>query len=116
MKNVKPGVFDIGKIRIDGLDYEIIKAQDGEGRAFAASYYGQAFYAKLELKISEHTPSFNLQTLLHEILHVVDYNSFLGDGIGELKINRISVSLLQVLLDNPQLCELISFTAKERIA
>ena len=100
-------VYDIGSIRIDGVEYEIVKAEDGAGAAYHAGYVGQVDFRNNVIKLLDTSLATSLQTLMHEAMHVIDYNSFMDNHLSHAILNRISISMTQILLDNPELCKLM---------
>jgi len=89
-------LYAIDNIRIDGATYSVewLESPDIPKACVAA-----VSYEKQKICIYKSHPEHDLQSLLHEIVHVINYNR-LGEKLEESEINTIGCSLAQIILDN----------------
>lgn len=88
----------ISKIRIAGIEYEIIEF-DGD---FDRECMGREVYDKAKIYIRKDMPDGKkFETLLHELFHIVYANSYLKPGDEEERVvGALSTGLYQILADN----------------
>ena len=91
---------EIETIRIDGMDYDLEFVDPGT--QVKADKLGAAYLDELKIKILEGNQRREIQTLWHEIIHVIDDNR-LGYNLSETQTNTLGCSIYQVLADNPDL-------------
>ena len=82
-------------IKIGGLTYkvEVVDKMDDD------SAVGKTYFQELKIRVGKAEPDFMLQTFMHEIMHTIN-----GE-IPEVEIEFLSMSLFQVIKDNPQIFE-----------
>lgn len=90
-------IYDIESIRIDGQDYTVAWL---DMPAIANETIANVDYHKQQITIYKTHEQNDMNSLLHEIMHVVNQNR-LGDKLTEAEINSLGCSLTQIVLDNP---------------
>jgi len=91
---------EIETIRVDGLDYKLVFIP--QDTAVMDGYLGSVDYTSQRIKILETTERHEIQTLWHELTHLIDSNR-LGGVLSETQVNTIGCSVMQILADNPDL-------------
>ena len=91
-------LYDIDSIRIDGANYAV-NWLDMPDIPFDS--VAEVSYARQKISVIKSHPEHDLQSLLHEIMHVINYNR-LGDKLIESEVNTIGCSLSQLILDNTE--------------
>lgn len=99
---------DVESVKIDGIDYPIkfIPAEVASDLEFV----GKIDYANHTIKLVDHSEKYKTQTLMHELMHVIDENR-LGSKLSEAEINTIGCGFAQIMLDNPDLVLAIYWAA-----
>ena len=98
-------IYDIESIRIDGQDYTVAWL---DMPAIANETIANVDYHKQQITIYKTHEQNDMNSLLHEIMHVVNQNRP-GDKLSEAEINSLGCSLTQIVLDNP--AELITMAS-----
>jgi len=95
------------KIRISGIDYKIRIEKVGKIPPLMKNHAdGQSDYESCEIYLDSKLDRQRMfQVLLHEILHIIEWNSGWDNGLSECQIVGISNSLYQILKDNKLLKE-----------
>ncbi|NCB45040.1 MAG: hypothetical protein EOM59_20810 [Clostridia bacterium] len=91
---------EIEKIRVDGIDYDL-EFVDPDTQV-KADKLGAAHLDDLKIKLLLGNPRREIQTLWHEIIHIIDDNR-LGYVLSETQTNTLGCALYQVFADNPDL-------------
>ena len=88
---------DIETIRIDGIDYNVsILDESGQVSLDTLGTYDKR---NRIIKVLDSGEKINIQTLWHEILHVINENRLYGD-LDERTIESLATGISQVLFDN----------------
>lgn len=70
--------------------------------------YGTVSYEQMEIQLSEGiSGDFLRETLLHEVLHIIDYYTSGTDQVKERDIQRLSAVLFDTFQNNPTLVKRI---------
>ena len=99
---------DVETIRIDGIDHSL-KILPVELCA-DMGFVGKVDYANHTIKLIDYSEPYKVQTLMHEIVHVLDENR-LDRNLTEGETNSIGCGIAQILLDNPDLVLAIYWAA-----
>ena len=99
---------DIETIRIDGIDHTL-KILPTELCA-DMGFVGKVDYANHTIKLIDYSEPYKVQTLMHELVHVLDENR-LDRNLTEGETNAIGCGMAQILLDNPDLVLAIYWAA-----
>ena len=99
---------EVEKIRIDGIDHTL-KILPTELCA-DMGFVGKVDYANHTIKLIDYSEPYKVQTLMHEIVHVLDENR-LDRNLTEGEKNALGCGLAQILLDNPDLVLAIYWAA-----
>lgn len=101
----------IKKVKIGGVVYtvkvvETVEGDDGKA-GLKRGYWGLAHYPTGEIRITNelYEPK-AVQTLLHEIIHILDDEYWFDRRDKERMIEQIGNGLYQVLVDNPALLKI----------
>jgi len=99
---------EIETIRIDGIDHtlKILPVELCADMGFV----GKVDYANHTIKLIDHSEPYKVQTLIHELVHVIDENR-LDRNLTEGETNAIGCGIAQILLDNPDLVLAIYWAA-----
>jgi len=99
---------EVETIRIDGIDHslKIIPIDIASDLGFV----GKVDYANHTIKLVDHSEPYKVQTLMHELVHVIDENR-LDRSLTEGETNALGCGLAQILLDNPDLVLAIYWAA-----
>ena len=92
-------LYELEKIRIDGKDYRVDFVDPSP---LMVSAIANVDYLTQTITIGKTTFQNDIESLLHEITHVINYNR-LGDELTEMQVNTFGCSLAQIFLDNPDL-------------
>ena len=84
-------------IRIDGVDFDV-KYLD-ESVQVMPDTFGSVDYRAKDIRILAGNDQLTIQSLWHEILHVIDRNR-LGNKLTERDIEGLAIGICQVLFDN----------------
>lgn len=98
---------NIKTLRIDGTDIAIKLVEprkELDGHVAFGMFKADSNNIEICRVVSEDR---QLQILFHELVHVISYHRCYDIGLSETQTQAIAVGLLQVLLDNPQLIELL---------
>jgi hypothetical protein len=89
------------KVRIDGKDYKVLL------RRLPGGILGQFNGDRQSITLSPALKSVDeaADTLLHEILHGIEYNN--GWDFDEVRVRRTATALMAILRDNPEVAEII---------
>lgn len=108
------------KLRLLGLNYST-QFEDGikevvDGKE--AGYFGVADYAKQIIRLDKNQTVCHLvDTVLHEVCHVIyheeGHDNDIGEQIAERVVQALSHGLFMVFSDNPDLLQWIAETLKE---
>ncbi|MFL1672165.1 ImmA/IrrE family metallo-endopeptidase [Paenibacillus dendritiformis] len=100
------------RIKVAGTNYEIVREKL---LAAGSGVYGEANFVTQQIRIdSDLTPERASQTLIHELLHAVFYESGYKDHDEEMVV-RLSNVLYQVLADNDALTLMEDIAEKEAV-
>jgi hypothetical protein len=89
------------KVRIDGKDYKVVFKKLPKGNLGLFDGMKQEITLSPALKSVDETAD----TLLHEILHGIEYNN--GWDVDETRVRRTATALMAILRDNPEVAEII---------
>ena len=90
------------KIKISGITYKIKKVKIGEIPPLMKNHAdGQANYHECMIYLDSDLDIQRMfQVLLHEIIHIIQWNNNWDDELSENNIQGISSGLYQILIDN----------------
>jgi len=88
---------EVETIRIDGVDYDVSILD--ESTQVSVDTLGTYDKRNRSIKILNSGEKVNIQTLWHEILHVINENRLYGD-LDERTIESLATGISQVLFDN----------------
>ena len=87
------------KLRIEGLNYKVKTKRHPRLQKGGEEYFGTECASKCAIVVKKNHPKQRqMSTLLHEVVHVIDYE--LGLHLGEETITRLGTGLFHVLRDN----------------
>lgn len=91
----------IEKIKVGGINYSVKEKDLSDFNNNDSFRMGQCFETKAEIEISERLPTERKnQTLVHELVHAIFFESGIELENEEEIVNRIGLILYQVLKDN----------------
>ena len=87
------------KLKISGINYRVKQKKHPRLSKEGEAYYGTESAGKCVINIEKSHPSQRqMDTLLHEIIHVISYG--LKINLDEGEVTRLGTGLFQVLRDN----------------